>query len=268
VLASSMICSLALASTSAAGASVVSGSATQAQVYARSGNWAGYVVKARGGYSEVSARWTVPSAKCTGPPTDSGTWIGLGGFDTTDRLEQIGTETSCTETTKQLGPGVAYSTAFAELVPAPQTQPEHAVNPGDHVGASVKVVGSEVTLRLHDATRRWSFVERVRSRALDTTTADWVQENPGACFSAVITIGCPTGGYADFTPVTFTRASATAALTRQAGSISTRGWDAVRVACTRQRTLLAWPSLLSAGGSVFTVTRLDQRAPPESAPPA
>ncbi len=102
-------------------------------VYTPSTNWAGYVVEARGGYTEVSGSWKVSSAKCTGPATDSGTWIGLGGFDGADRLEQVGTDTSCTASTAQFGPGVAYSEPFVQVVPAPQQEPSRVVDPGDHL---------------------------------------------------------------------------------------------------------------------------------------
>jgi hypothetical protein len=260
-----LACSLLLVCASAADASVASYYA--AHVYTVSQNWAGHVVKAPGGFGEVSASWRVSSAKCTGPPTDSGTWIGLGGFGPADRLEQIGTDTSCTATTTQFGPGVAYSTAFSEIVPHPQQQPNHVVNPGDYVNASVAVAGYEVTLTLRDVTRHWRYIRRAHARPLDVSTAEWVTEDPVGCFSAVVRIGCPTSPYADFTPLTFAHASARAASSGQLGSISTRGWDDVRVACVQRGTLLAWPSLVSDGGSVFTVTRRDQPAPPEPPPP-
>lgn len=260
-------CSLSLACASAADASVAS--YYVAHVYTVSHNWAGHVVRVRGGYSEVSGSWRVPGAKCTGPPTDSSTWIGLGGFDSTDRIEQIGTSTSCTATTTEFGPGIAYSTPFLEIVPHPEQEPSRVVDPGDHVSASVAVAGDEVTLMLHDVTRHWTFVKRIHAGPLDTTTADWVQEDPGECFAAVITIGCPVSAYAEFTPVTFTHSGARATLTGRTGSISSRGWEDVRVACIQgsDRTLLAWPSLLSDRGSVFTITRRDQPAPPEPPPP-
>src|SRR4051812_18847495 len=84
-----------------------------------SSNWAGYAVTssdpaAPAAYTSVSGSWVVPVASCSASPaTFSAFWVGLGGFsETSEGLEQIGTESDCTAS------GRATYGIWYELVPA------------------------------------------------------------------------------------------------------------------------------------------------------
>jgi hypothetical protein len=84
-----------------------------------SSNWAGYAVTSTDPttpvtYTSVSGTWVQPAAACgAGPAAYSAFWVGLGGYsDTSQGLEQIGTESDCT-TAGRATYGVWY-----ELVPA------------------------------------------------------------------------------------------------------------------------------------------------------
>src|SRR5207248_3442603 len=74
---------------------------------ATSSNWSGYAVSAAPtadgtdpvplSFTSVSGTWVEPAASCTtGANTYAAFWVGLGGFsDTSQALEQIGTEVDC-----------------------------------------------------------------------------------------------------------------------------------------------------------------------------
>src|SRR6516165_10381755 len=78
---------------------------------ASSPNWSGYVAHHRGvRFSRVLAQWTQPGATCTpGSPSYSSIWVGLGGFEGSSRVEQIGTELDCTAA------GQAVASAWYDL---------------------------------------------------------------------------------------------------------------------------------------------------------
>jgi hypothetical protein len=65
-------------------------------------------------YTSVSGSWVVPIASCSASPASfSAFWVGLGGFsETSQGLEQIGTESDCTPA------GRATYGVWYELVPA------------------------------------------------------------------------------------------------------------------------------------------------------
>jgi hypothetical protein len=64
-------------------------------------NWSGYVVGAAAGaavsFSRVTGSWRLPAARCG--PADAGAlaaiWVGIGGYASSGKLEQIGTEAGC-----------------------------------------------------------------------------------------------------------------------------------------------------------------------------
>jgi hypothetical protein len=224
--------------------------------------WSGWIVSRKGEhFDRVSASWRIPSAKCSqrGPATYSLTWIGLGGANE-NKLEQIGTETDCTQ-----GFGSIKATAYAQLwwevLPSPEQYPGEDIAPGDLVDASVTIAGRRATVSLRDVTRKWTFVKRVsvRPRDLTESSADWIEEDPEICPGTVIVVSCPEKPFAHYRKVTFTHA-VTGTTKHVSGSILDSHWDQIRYAMVQGNTrlrLLSYPSPLNAAGNGFSVSRYD-----------
>jgi hypothetical protein len=230
----------------------------------QSSNWAGYAVHHSGvTFKKVIGAWTQPDATCTaGEPTYSSLWVGIGGYsETSQALEQIGTEADCSAS------GKAVSSAWYELVPAASRTIKLTIDAGDHVRASVSVVGNRVALTLNDLTRHRSFTKTLHASVLDTTSAEWIVEAPSVC-GVSRTGACQTLPLADFGSTGFSAARATSTV-GHTGSIADRKWTTTKISLTEggrrfigvggpsgqaAAAVTAVPSPLTAAGSVFTVT--------------
>jgi len=230
-------------------------------------NWAGYVAHKSGvSFRSVAAKWKQPAAVCSTPyPTYSAAWVGLGGYSaTSNALEQVGTELDCSAT------GVASSSAWYELVPAPSAKVSMTIRPGDSISARVTVIGKRVTLTLTDSTRRKSFSKTVNAPSVDVTSAEWIVEAPSGCFNDNL---CRTLPLTDFRAVSFSGASAQTTSARS-GSISSRLWQNTKITLQPDgRTYIVYgaagqatPTALASGGSSFSVDYAQTTAPP-GAPP-
>jgi Peptidase A4 family len=232
-----------------------------------SANWAGYAVHRAGvSFRRVSAVWHQPTAACSpDQPAYSAFWVGLGGFSqTSNALEQIGTETDCDPS------GTPVLSAWYELVPAPSTPIRLTVQPGDTISASVIVNGHQATLSLDDLTRHHSFSKTLHTSSVDISSAEWIVEAPSDC----ITISsCQTLPLANFGTAAFTSAQAQG-IKRHTGSISSRRWNSTKITLTpggRRYTAYhqgtvgtageASPSALTAGGTAFSVRYSEVFAP-------
>jgi Peptidase A4 family len=214
------------------GSTAVTGATASAQIVnaQQSQNWAGYVAQSKDGqhFSSVSGRWVQPAVSPGSGTGYSAYWVGLGGASKSSKaLEQIGTSANVVN-------GKAHYSAWYELVPAPETKLSLAVHPGDHMAATVRVAGDEVTLSLDDQTTGQSVTKSLHMSGPDTSSAEWIAEAPSQV--------TPGGGtqilpLANFGKVTFTNATATAA--GHTGPISDPDW-------TVQRTQLS-----SSGGLGF-----------------
>jgi hypothetical protein len=177
-------------------------------------NWAGYAVTGRT-FRHVAGTWVVPAVDCASGSGDSAAWVGLGGYSSSSQaLEQTGTEADCS------AGGTARYSAWYELVPAAARTIRMTVRAGDHIGASVDVRGTLVTLSLRDTSTGATFTRAIRMTSPDTTAAEWVLEAPAAC-----TTGgrCRQLALADFGSMAFSNATATTAL-GHTGTISDVGW--------------------------------------------
>jgi Peptidase A4 family len=268
----------AIAVAVAAAAAALAGAPAALADSAQSSNWAGYAVHRSGvTFTRVIGAWTQPDATCTaGEPTYSAVWVGIGGYsESSQALEQIGTEADCSAT------GKAVSSAWYELVPAASRTIKLTIDAGDHVRASVSVVGRRVALTLDDLTRHRSFARTLQASALDTASAEWIVEAPSVCGVAAASF-CRTLPLADFGSTGFTAARATAAAGQtgsiadratsaagQTGSIADRRWTTTRISLSEggrrfidiggptgraAAVVTAVPSALTAAGSAFTVT--------------
>jgi hypothetical protein len=135
-----------------------------------SGNWSGYAVTA-GGYTQVSASWTVPTPAATPTPTYSGIWIGIDGFDN-NSLIQIGTEHDATAS------GAQYY-AWWEVLPSPEARASSlAVHGGDRVSASIsRAASGSWTLAMTNQTTGRSFAT-TQSYGGPLASAEWIVEAP------------------------------------------------------------------------------------------
>ena len=213
-----------------------------------SSNWAGYAVASADptapvAYTSVSGSWVVPVASCSASPAAfSAFWVGLGGFaETSQGLEQIGTESDCTAS------GRATYGVWYELVPAASVPVKLKVFPGNRISANVTVTGQLVIVNLKNLTRKTSFTKRLFMSAPDVSSAEWIAEAPSACTSSG---QCRTLPLANFGTVSFT--SALALSSGHGGTIADAGWAATSI---ELRAITgAVPSELSADGGSFSVT--------------
>ena len=223
-----------------------------------SSNWAGYAIHRAGvTFRSVQAVWRTPAAKCSrGSVGYSAAWVGIGGYsETSDALEQTGTETDCSQS------GRAVTSAWYELVPAPSQPIPLRVRAGDVMSASVTVQGNHVIVVLDDITSHRSFQKPLFAPTLDVTSAEWIVEAPSDCFSAT---SCQTLPLADFGSTTFSSASATSG-TFHRGTISDPAWGSTKITLVpggrrfvvyqgRETTAgTATPSALNRSGNSFRV---------------
>ena len=160
-------------------------------------NWAGYAVTG-GRYTSVSASWVQPAVNCSTTPTGwSSFWAGLDG-DTTNTVEQTGTEADCSS-----GKAVYY--AWYEMYPKFPTNYSNPVVPGDSFKASVTTDGrGDFTLKLADTTRGWSRTTTAKLHNAKLGSAEVIAEAPSS-----------SGGVlplADFGSVNFSAATANGTL--------------------------------------------------------
>ena len=231
--------------------------------------WSGWIVSRNGQhFDRVSASWRIPSVKCAplGAGAYSLTWVGLGGANE-NKLEQIGTESDCTDGFPGVK-SVAYAQLWWEVLPAPEQDVGELITPGDLVDASVTISGRRATVSLRDVTQKWRFVKTisVRPRDLTESSADWIEEDPEICPTSMIVVSCPQKPFAHYRKVTF--ANAVAGTTKHGtGPILDSHWDQIRYAMVQGNTrlrLLSYPSPLNAAGNGFSVSRYDTlHLPPE-----
>jgi hypothetical protein len=229
-----------------------------------SSNWAGYAVSAAQptdgtsatplSFGTVTGSWIQPRATCTASsPTYSAFWIGLGGFsEDSQALEQIGTEADCSSR------NVAGYAVWYELVPASPVQLKVKVRPGDRITASVTVAGRLVSLRLRDATRKWTFTRKLTTTAIDVSSAEWIAEAPSTCDSSG---RCRVLPLTNFGTVSFS--SATATVNGHTGTINDPTWAATAIELDSsgdvrfagmQPATQAVPAALSPDGGSFSIT--------------
>lgn len=228
-------------------------------------NWAGYVVggaeTSTATFTSVSAKWVQPAASCaTRRSSYSAFWVGLGGAaDTSQALEQIGTEADCRA-------GKPAYSMWYELVPAASVRVKYKIFPGNVVTASVRVKGSQVSLQIRNLTRRTSFIKKQRLTAPDLSSAEWIAEAPSSCDSRGDCVPLPL---ANFGTVSFTHALATVA--GHAGTILDPGWSPTALELIEESGRFAVralpsgaaPSALSSDGASFAVAWQDAISPPD-----
>jgi hypothetical protein len=195
-------------------------------------NWSGYA-NTGATFTDVKGSWTQPSASCSsGQTAYSSFWVGIDG-DTTNTVEQTGTDADCSS-----GTPVYY--AWYEMYPKFPVNLSNTVRPGDSITAEVKVAsGGKFTLTISDSTQHWTFTTSQTSKKAKLGSAEWIAEAPSG-----------SGGVlplANFGTVNFTNCTANGV------SISSNpNPDAITMASGS--TTKATPSGLGSGGASFSVT--------------
>jgi hypothetical protein len=137
-----------------------------------SSNWSGYAVTG-GRYTRVSASWTQPTVKCSGGTAYSSFWVGLDG-DTSNTVEQTGTDADCSGSTPQY-----Y--AWYEMYPKFPVNLRYTVRPGDHLSATVTTNGSgSFTLTISDSTQGWTNTTTARLKSAKLASAEVIAEAPSS----------------------------------------------------------------------------------------
>jgi Peptidase A4 family len=182
--------------------------------HSTSTNWSGYAVTGAGPYTSVSANWIQPGVNCAETPTAySAFWVGLDG-DTTNTVEQTGTEADCSS-----GSPVYY--AWYEMYPKYPVNYSNRVVPGDSMSASVTEAGSGTfRLTLTDATEGWTQTTQQKLSHAKLGSAEVIAEAPSsgrgvlpladfgtANFSGATVDGSPMASLSGLDPITMDSSS-------------------------------------------------------------
>jgi hypothetical protein len=205
--------------------------------HSESTNWSGYAVSGHGRYTTVSSKWTQPAVDCLQTPTGySSFWVGLDG-DTTNTVEQTGTEADCSS-------GSPSYYGWYEMYPKFPVNYSDPVAPGDSMRASVTTDGAgRFQLTLADTTKGWTRTTSARLKSAKLGSAEVIAEAPSS-----------SGGVlplADFKQVGFSAATVNGSLLTS----STPGIDPITMASS-SGTVKAKPSAISSGS--FTDTWVSQ----------
>lgn len=140
-------------------------------VNSTSTNWSGYATTGSR-YTSVAGSWKEPTASCSaGQTAYSSFWVGIDG-DTTNTVEQTGTDADCSS-------GTPTYYAWYEMYPKFPVNLSNPVAPGDSLSASVTTTGSgSFTLTISDSTQHWSFSTKQSSKKAKLGSAEWIAEAP------------------------------------------------------------------------------------------
>jgi hypothetical protein len=134
-------------------------------------NWSGYAVTG-GHFTNVSASWTEPSVSCSGTAYSS-FWVGLDG-DTSNTVEQTGTDADCSGSTPQY-----Y--AWYEMYPKFPVNLRGTVRPNDKLTATVSTDGrGGFTLTISDTTQGWTNTTNARLKSAKLASAEVIAEAPSS----------------------------------------------------------------------------------------
>ena len=229
-------------------ASVAPGSPTAAPTTAvppasgasSSGNWAGYAASS-GNFTAVTGTWIVPQVMSAGSFGTDATWVGIGGTNTRD-LIQAGTE----ETTD--GSGNVQWDGWIETLPKASQPVEFAVHPGDSVTVSITQHGApnQWLIQMKNNTTTETYQTTVQYQST-LSSAEWIEEAPS---------GGGRGGRVlpldNFGTVRFS--GGTAVQNSKTVTIAQSGAQPITLSDPNGNPLVI-PSVLSADGQGFTVTR-------------
>ena len=141
-------------------------------------NWSGYERTTGGAFTDITAKWTVPTVQPTSDGSNawSYAWTGIDdGHDSNGDLIQVGTYSDYINGSTSYG-------AWWEVLPTYSTaQPIiGTVVPGDNMSAEIKQVsGSTWTVTITDVTQNWTYSDNKTYGGSGSTT-EWISERPGS----------------------------------------------------------------------------------------
>jgi hypothetical protein len=204
---------------------------------AESQNWAGYAA-ADGGYTAVSATWTLPQ---DAPSLSSGvdaTWVGIGGVRSRD-LIQAGTQR-----TVSTG-GAIQREAWIEILPRPSHTVPLTLGAGDSISVSITQQGPETWLIAFTDTTSGQSYQVTQHYASSLSSVEWVEEAPSAGRGRPLPLD-------DFGTVRFSAGSTV--VDDQVLTIAQTGAHPITM-ITPGGLHLVEPSVLGADGASFSVVR-------------
>jgi hypothetical protein len=177
-------------------------------------NWSGYAVSGHGPYTSVLSRWTQPAVNCAVTSTGwSAFWVGLDG-DTTNTVEQTGTEADCSS-------GIPVYSAWYEMYPRFPVNYSNPVSPGDSFIASVTYAGGQFRLTLTDV-NKWTQTVTERLKSAKLGSAEVIAEAPSGSggvlpladfktvsFGATTVNGAPLNSLPGLDPITMVTSGGT-----------------------------------------------------------
>jgi Peptidase A4 family len=144
-------------------------------------NWSGYAVTpSSDNITAVKSTFVVPTAGAI-PPGFAATWVGIGGYNSSDLIQTGVSENSLPD--NPVG-GDQYA-AWYELLPASETQLTDCtgnsgcpVSPGDKVTATIVQAGTNSwTISMADPTENWTWSKTVAYTSTESS-AEWILEAP------------------------------------------------------------------------------------------
>ena len=189
-------------------------------------NWSGYAATSPAGstvsFTSATATWTVPKATCA--TKDAGAfstiWVGLGGYVTTQKTEQVGTNSNCD------AKGKPIYWAWFELAPYPAYTISNKVGVGDTITGTVKIVNQDfgvVQMQVQNLTRGWTFSRNINWSVPDVSSAEWIVSAPASCVRFV----CHQASLANFGQAGMTGISAVG--NAQTGTLTNPDWKVIPI---------------------------------------
>jgi hypothetical protein len=197
-------------------------------------NWAGYVA-INGGYTSVSGSWKVPNPTGNGSTmTADSSWIGIGGAFSSD-LIQTGTMNFVSSS------GQVTSAAFYELLPDAALEiAAMNISPGDLMFATIiETSAANWQISLTDNTTGQNFSANV-SYSSSHSSAEWIEEDPSFLNGSLVPFD------------NFGKSLFSSSLANNASISANAGKPITLVNNSFQA--LAFPSILTGGGTAFSVT--------------
>ena len=225
-------------------------------------NWSGYVAATNfsqpqpnsviDSVTKVSGSWIVPTVTASTGSTYSAVWVGIDGWGNST-VEQDGTSENVID-----GKPVYY--AWWEMYSSGMQQPSQrifsmTVVPGDTITASVQYITSGAhagqfhlsivdNSQPNDSFSIYASSSQYQSPLAQRSSAEWIVEAPG--------VGGSLSQLADFSPVTFTNASAV--INGVSGPINDSNWQSEPVDVYSNGVLQDKTSALGDSGTCFVVT--------------
>jgi len=211
--------------------------------HAESQNWSGYAAT-EGGYTGVSATWSVSDVASGSPAGVDAAWVGIGGVKSRD-LIQAGTQRVV------MANGATRQEAWVELLPRASETVPLTVHRGDVIRVSIDQQATDTWLIAFTNTTSGQTYQVTKRYASSLSSAEWIEEAPSSGRGRPLPLS-------NFGTIRFSQASAVRGTQTQ--TIAESGAHAVTMTAPGGLAL-AEPTRLGADGASFSVTRTSTQSP-------